>query len=230
MACRAVGFLALRRPLSDLNLPLGSPAGFRPAIPVLLMLHPHTELRHISETMGYGVVATRLIPKGTLTWVKDDLDQTFSVEQVRQMSRPYQQVLEKYAFVDAKGMIVLCWDHARFFNHSCEANCLSAGYDFELAVRDIQPGEELTDDYGTLNLREEFPCACRARKCRKMILPDDMERLAPEWDDIVREVFAFIPTVDQPLWPFLKEAAEVEAALKQPRKVRSIRTNYAPRP
>jgi uncharacterized protein len=194
------------------------------------MIHPHTELRFISEAMGQGVFATRLIPKGTITWVRDDFDQAFTVAAVERMTSEYQRILEKYSFVDAKGMVVLCWDHSRFFNHSCRANCLSAGYDFELAVRDIQPGEELTDDYGTLNLREAFSCACRAGECRRVILPDDMERLAPGWDSVVREVFPLIPTVDQPLWVFLKEKAEVEAVLKRPGDLRSIRYNYAPKP
>jgi uncharacterized protein len=49
------------------------------------MLHPHTELRFISETMGSGVFAARLIPKGTITWVRDDFDQAFTVEQVERM-------------------------------------------------------------------------------------------------------------------------------------------------
>ena len=193
------------------------------------MIHPHTELRFISEAMGYGVFATRFIPEGTITWARDDFDQTFTAADVAQLRPEYRRILEKYSYVDAKGMIVLCWDHSRFFNHSCAANCLSAGYDFELAVRDIQPGEELTDDYGTLNLREEFPCACQAGRCRKVILPDDMERLAEEWDGIVRRIFPLIPTVDQPLWMFLKEKAEVEAALKRPDELRSIRYHYAPR-
>ena len=42
------------------------------------MLHPHTELRHINQALGYGVVATRLIPRGTIIWVLDKLDQTFT--------------------------------------------------------------------------------------------------------------------------------------------------------
>jgi hypothetical protein len=125
-------------------------------------------------------------------------------------------------------MIVLCWDHSRFFNHSCAANCLSAGYDFNLRSG-YSARRGTHDDYGTLNLREEFPCACQAGGCRKVILPDDMERLAEEWDGIVRRVFPLIPAVDQPLWIFLKEKAEVEAALKRPDELRSIRYHYAPR-
>ena len=194
------------------------------------MVHPNTELRHVNDVIGHGVFATKPIPKGTITWIRDDFDQTFTWEQVQRMEPAYQQILEKYSFVDGKGRIVLCWDHSRFFNHSCEANCLSAGYDFELAVRDIQPGEELTDDYGTLNLRESFACACPAAGCRKTILPDDMERLEQAWDAVFRAAFPLIPAVAQPLWPLCREKAAVELALQHPGQLRSIRLNYVPPP
>lgn len=32
------------------------------------MIHPAMELKHISEEIGYGVVATAFIPAGTITW------------------------------------------------------------------------------------------------------------------------------------------------------------------
>jgi hypothetical protein len=192
------------------------------------MIHPDTELRWANDVIGYGVFATRLIPKGTITWVRDDLDQTFTPEQAARLNEPCRQILDKYTFIDAKGMFVLCWDHSRFFNHSCAANCLSAGYDFEIAVRDIPAGEELTDDYGTLNLRAPFACACSAPGCRKQITPGDMERLAETWDGLVRPVFALIPQLPQLLWPLLKEKAEIERALKHPEEIRSIRCNYSP--
>jgi len=36
------------------------------------MIHPDTEVRFINDEIGYGVVAKKLIPKGTITWVQDD--------------------------------------------------------------------------------------------------------------------------------------------------------------
>src|SRR5207244_1281605 len=38
-----------------------------------LMVHPDTEIRHIDDKIGYGVVAMRFIPRGTITWVADVL-------------------------------------------------------------------------------------------------------------------------------------------------------------
>ncbi|HYC00602.1 MAG TPA: SET domain-containing protein [Candidatus Limnocylindrales bacterium] len=193
------------------------------------MVHPDTELRRISPRIGFGVVATARIPRGTITWIRDRLDQTFTPQQVAALPEPYQRILDKYAFVDATGSSILCWDHSRFFNHSCNPNCLSAGYDFELAVRDIEPGEELTDDYATLNLTEPFECLCGTAACRQRILPDDMERLADHWDRVVAGAFFQIESVDQPLWSLFEEKAEVETALRDPSSLRSIRTHYLPR-
>lgn len=192
------------------------------------MVHPDTKLQLVSEEIGHGVFATHFIPKGTIVWVRDDLDQVFTPERAAAMEPVYQQILEKYSFVDSRGNIILCWDHSRFFNHSCAANCMSAGYDFEIATRDIQVGEELTDDYGTLNLRENFGCLCRHPECRKQIRPDDLEHFAPHWDKKVSEAFFQIPHVKQPLWYLLKEKQEVEQALKNPALLRSIYCHYAP--
>lgn len=192
------------------------------------MVHPDTELRLVNDVIGHGVFATRFIPKGTIVWVRDDLDQQFTPAEVNAMAPVYQQILEKYSFVDARGMIILCWDHSRFFNHSCEANCMSAGYDFEIAVRDIQAGEELTDDYGTLNIRENFHCCCSKPECRKQVGPGDFARFAATWDAKVREAFFHIPSVAQPLWHLVKEQQDVQHALSNPAMLRSILTHYAP--
>lgn len=69
---------------------------------------------------------------------------------------------------------------ARFINHSCEPNCEPMPYGDHMwivAVRDIQPGEELAYDYAielderhTPSLKRRFPCACGARRCRGSIL------------------------------------------------------------
>lgn len=192
------------------------------------MLHPSTELRFISESIGYGVVATAPIPKGTITWVKDDLDQTFSVAEIEAMGLPYRQVLEKYTYVDREGLHVLCWDAARFVNHSCDPAARSPGYDFEVAVREIRAGEELTDDYGSLNVTPGFEtCGCGAPACRRTIDPDDLVRYGPQWDAVLREVVPLIPRLDQPLWFFVREKAELaEVFAGRAEMAPSIRNYY----
>jgi hypothetical protein len=100
--------------------------------------------------------------------------------------------------------------------------------DFEIAVRDIAPGEELTDDYGTLNLDEPFQCPCRAPRCRGQVMPDDPLRHAAEWDRLIADAFPEIARVEQPLWDLVEE----KTALKQvlPGRVEaSFRANSLPR-
>src|SRR5262249_16020897 len=130
------------------------------------------------------------------------------------------------SFVNPVGDLVLCWDLARYVNHSCRPTCLSAGYDFELAIRDIYPGEELTDDYGTLNLDANFECRCGFDDCRRVIRPDDPLKYAEVWEAVVAERFTLIGAVNQPLWPLVKEKREVQLALAGDAPIASCRLNH----
>jgi hypothetical protein len=162
------------------------------------MIHPHTELRFISPEVGYGVVATKFIPAGTITWVLDKFDRTFTPAQVEKMDAHYQQIIDTYCYRNNEGNLVLCWDIARFVNHSFNANCLSTAYEFEIAIRDIQPGEQLTDDYGYLNVNEPFRGIDEGTR-RKVVYPDDLVKYHKQWDKMLMDVFRHVPDVEQPL-------------------------------
>lgn len=172
------------------------------------MIHPDTVLRFVSPEIGYGVFATRLIPRGTVTWVRDTLDQVLSAGQVAALPGLYHEMLDRYAFRDTDGNYVLCWDLARYMNHACQPSCLGTDYGFEVAVRDIYPGEELTDDYATLYLQahESFACHCGARQCRRWITPEDAVTQAALWQGRLRESCHVMAQVTQPLWPLLRAA------------------------
>ncbi len=172
------------------------------------MIHPDTELRFINEKIGYGVVATKLIPQGTITWALDKLDRIFTPQQVIAMEEVYREVLDKYTYRNAEGNLILCWDNARFVNHSSHANCITTAYEFEVAIRDIQPGEELTDDYGYLNLDEPFEVVPEAGSNRHVIYPDDLLRYYPEWDEKLLKAFPRIFRVDQPLFHLLENGVQ----------------------
>lgn len=161
-------------------------------------MHPHTEVRFISEVIGYGVVATKFIPKGTITWVQDALDRVLSAEEVEKMHPRIQEQVEKYSFRNNKGQLIICWDLAKYVNHSFNANCLSSAYDFEVAVRDIQPGEQLTDDYGYLNISEPFKAVDEGTG-RDTVYPDDLLKYHEKWDRQLEEAFGHFEAVAQPL-------------------------------
>lgn len=188
------------------------------------MLHPHTELRYIGPEVGYGVFATHRIPRGTITWVQDKLDQVINPDAPG--FAEYPPDLERYSFRNSQGHYVLCWDLARFVNHNCQPNCLSPGMDFEIAVRDIEVGEEVTNDYGSLNLEFEMDCHCGAPNCRGKTRPEDFERYALGWDQLLRVAFPEIASAEQPLWRWLAEPDFVRACLREGGKPPSIQRHY----
>lgn len=67
-------------------------------------------------------------------------------------------------------------NEARFINHSCDPNCESvtrARRVWVYALRDIEPGEELTYDYNLTGDEDdpvaqaaEYPCRCGSAACR----------------------------------------------------------------
>ena len=152
------------------------------------MIHPDTELRFISNEIGYGVVATKFIPAGTVTWVLDQLDREFTPLELQQMAPIYQNILDTYTFRNNKGNYILCWDNGRYVNHSFNSNCLTTAYDFEIAIRDIHPGEQLTDDYGYLNIPLPFRAADEGTR-RKIVYPDDLLKYYKVWDNKIKKVF-----------------------------------------
>ncbi len=163
------------------------------------MIHPHTELRHISDTVGNGLFATSFIPRGTLVYVKDELELVFAADDERVKHPIYGPIIERYSYRDPQGQLIMSWDLARFENHSCEPNTLSTGYGFEIAIRDIQAGEQVTDDYGMFNMEYSMACECGSDKCRQRISGGDLDKLHPLWDSQVKAAMACIDQVPQPL-------------------------------
>lgn len=193
------------------------------------MIHPKTELRYINNEVGYGVVATEFISAGTITWVLDKLDREFSPFDFQALEPIYQDILDTYTFRNNKGNLVLCWDNARYVNHSFNSNCLTSAYDFEVAVRDVHPGDQLTDDYGYLNLPRPFRGIDEGTR-RKTVYPDDLIRYYKQWDKKLLKVFPNIPKVEQPLRSLLSQEIwdEIVKISKGEKEMASILNNYYP--
>ena len=191
------------------------------------MIHPDTRLKWISDKKGFGVVATKLIPKGTITWVQDELDIVFRPDEPENFKPLSKELCEKYSFRNNKGEHILCWDVAKYINHSFRSNCLSTGYNFEIAIRDIPIGEELTDDYGYLNLSESFIPEDEGTK-RKIVEPDDTLELYKEWDKVLESLFPEIENLDQPLFDLLSDElkTEIEKVASGERKMLSTKHLY----
>ncbi|MAT90271.1 MAG: SET domain-containing protein-lysine N-methyltransferase [Flavobacteriaceae bacterium] len=191
------------------------------------MIHPHTELQFINKEIGYGVVATQRIPAGTITWVLDALDREFTPLEIQELDPLYQQILDIYTFRNNQGNHVLCWDNGRYVNHSFNANCLTTAYDFEIAIRDIEVGEQLTDDYGYLNISEPFRASDEGTK-RKTVYPDDLVKYYKVWDQKIAKVFPKLTQLEQPLSHLIPRNTweTVTSVIAGKENIQSILNNY----
>ncbi|MBC7658730.1 MAG: SET domain-containing protein [Chitinophagaceae bacterium] len=167
------------------------------------MMHPHTCLKWVNDEIGFGVFATRFIPKGTAVYVRDALEVRVERNAALLKNPAYHDIITKYSYVDSKGDYILSWDHARFVNHCCKPASLTTGYGFEIAIHDINEGEEITDDYGLLNIEEDIPLACCDSDCREVARPSDFDRYAEQWDVTVKDSLSHFYLHDQPLLKFL---------------------------
>lgn len=191
------------------------------------MLHPHTELRFVSDDIGYGIFATQDIPKGTITWVKDQLDRVFTPQEINALDRVNFDNLIKYTYRNRQGNYFFCWDLTRFVNHSYEPNSMLTSMDFEIAIVDIKKGDEITNDYGTLNIIEPFQCANGPHK-REFVRPDDLIRFHEEWDADIKSAVECMGLVTQNLGSFLtsSQVAKLEDIHSKKALIPSILDNY----
>lgn len=119
------------------------------------MLLVKTKIKE-SDIHGIGLFADQFIPEGTKIWkFTKGFDQRFTKEQVLNFPDLAQIFLYKYSSLSRKsGLYLLCADYGNFFNHSDTSNALTVDEEGEeepvvVAIRDIQPDEEITDNYSS---------------------------------------------------------------------------------
>lgn len=110
------------------------------------VIHPDTSVLWISDATGYGVVATRRIPRGTLVWVLDRLDTVVRHDEVLCFDAVRRVVLERYGYRLGGGDWVLCWDDARLIVESSQSSLRRVGRSGMVARYDLRPGDRLTID------------------------------------------------------------------------------------
>ncbi len=180
------------------------------------VLHPDTRLVAKGED-AFGVVATRLIPRGTITWTRDPLDQTLPAAKLAGLPGVLRDPVRKAGFLDKEGALVLPWDGGRHVGHSCAPATLPTGYGFQVALRDVRPDSELTVDFAARNLERTFTCSCGAESCRGEVRPDDVYEWAARWDEQLARALPALRQVVQPLWDLVPapERAALEGAFEK---------------
>jgi hypothetical protein len=176
------------------------------------VIHPHTELKFISEAIGYGVFSTAAIPKGTIVFVKDPLDIEIYPSAFNKLADDFKQIVDKFSYRDQDGIRIVSWDHGKYVNHRCDCNTMSTGYGFEIALRDIKAGEEITDEYGLFNIPIPMEVTCGCPDCRGVLRPNDIDIYGDAWDERIAEALSDLNHVYQPLWKLLD--SETKAQLK----------------
>ena len=117
------------------------------------MLRVRTYLS-VSALDGTGLFAAEFIPKDALVWTSDagfDLVYPKAEIAARCQSDPvFAEYVRRYTYEDRMnpGFVVFNVDDGRFMNDSTNPTCF-VGEDgmSSYAIRDLQPGEELTNDY-----------------------------------------------------------------------------------
>ncbi|HXW60187.1 MAG TPA: SET domain-containing protein [Myxococcota bacterium] len=108
----------------------------------------------LSSIDGIGLFADQFIAKGTRVWQwSDGFDIRVKASELERLSPQALETFLRYSFLSKRtGLYVLCFDNARFLNHSVTPNLNDTSADdseegLDVAIRDIHPGEELTSDY-----------------------------------------------------------------------------------
>ena len=106
-----------------------------------------------SPIHGFGVFAAAPVAKGTPVWrFAQGLDMEFSPDIVNGLPEHVRSFFSHYGYLDRNvRRIILCFDDARFVNHSDAPNVATDyaqdPYGLDVALRDIEAGEEITMDY-----------------------------------------------------------------------------------
>jgi uncharacterized protein len=138
------------------------------------LIHPDTQVKQTHK--GLGVFATRKFFRGEILWIADDLDVLIPVDEYLRIDGIFRRKLDRYSYLNSENHAVIAWDEGKFVNHSCSPN--STGIlqfdNISVALRDIEKGEEMVEDYYSYYGHfETFECRCGAPNCRKMITHDN---------------------------------------------------------
>lgn len=156
------------------------------------------DLFEVKETTdkGKGLYARQLVPKGTIICFESAGYRIIPAEEYETMS----DLAKEHVYQRVDGTYLAPSDDSKYFNHSCNANVLDSRLGFDIVVRDIKKGEEVTYDYRAFSFKE-MECHCGAKNCCGFLT---YEHPAPEklrlfWAKKVDSALRQVNKVEQPL-------------------------------
>lgn len=120
-----------------------------------------------SRIHGKGIFANRDFKKGEIVtrWDKsNDLTRT----EIRKLPKH----LRNHICEIEGGKYIIQKKPYCYVNHSCKPNT-KEGKGFDIAIRNIKKGEEITSNYGKSYFGETIECECGSKSCKKKIFGID---------------------------------------------------------
>ncbi len=128
---------------------------------------------------GKGVFAKEKIKKGEIVNISGGI--VITEKEYKELEKKFGEFVRHYTLQISEGFYLICslgeneLEKDDFFNHSCNPNCGIVGQIVMVAMRDIEPGEELTYDYAMTDSDPDdfMVCHCGSKNCRKIITGND---------------------------------------------------------
>jgi hypothetical protein len=158
------------------------------------MIHPDTYLKITNK--GLGVFTKRQFNRGEILWIVDDQDLKYPLKSYNQLEPSLLKRLNVYSYLDSTEKVIIPWDEGKYVNHSCSPNSLGLTQfdNISIAIRTIEEGEEIVEDYDCYYGHfESFPCLCGSSNCRQMVNKPNKEIRTSRMDisTIIDEILSF---------------------------------------
>ena len=139
-------------------------------------ISPKAEVNE-SPIHGRGLIARQFIAKGEIVAIKGGyVFDSQTLQDVAKHLGPAEITVADGFFIgplaeqEREGSMI-------FSNHSCDPNIGVQGQIVFVAMRDIQPGEELTHDWATTDDDSyQMECECGSPQCRRIITGQDWRK------------------------------------------------------
>ncbi len=145
-------------------------------------MNPKLEVRK-TDKYGNGIFAQKSIKKNEMLFVMGGYILTIEDDnELRGKVADKGIEISDYFFIGPRKPSDLDRMPEHYVNHSCSPNAGFKGQIFMVAIKKIQPGEEITFDYAMVMYPDErsnsyfkMKCLCGSKNCRGYITEDDWE-------------------------------------------------------